>query len=235
MRPDDLSEIHKLTLFKMMNEDNFAKVVHAAYLQNFPALVELANEGDDADFLFIVIEGSVELFASANGREATMAMVGTADSFILAAVIKDEPYLMSARTTENSRILMIPAQNVREAFRKDEAFAQAIIIELAGCYRRVVKEYKNLKLRTAVERLANRLLEYHSEQGKTGIVELPHDKKRLAALLGMTPENLSRAFVTLKPYGVSVKGSKITLSDMKSLITLAKPNQLIDRHASKSL
>lgn len=232
MRPDDLSEIHTLTLFEKMKEDNFAAIVQAAYLQNFPAQVQLANEGDDADFLFVVIEGSVELFASANGREATMAMVGSMESFILAAVINDAPYLMSARTTEKSRILMVPAQNIRDAFEKDAAFARTIIIELADCYRTVIKDYKNLKLRTAVERLANRLLEYHCEQGKTGVVELPYDKKRLAALLGMTPENLSRAFMTLKPYGVIVRGSSITLSDMKGLITLAKPNQLMDRHAS---
>lgn len=231
MRPNDLSEIHTLTLFKKMDEDNFAAIIQAAYLQNFPAQVQLANEGDDADFLFFVIEGCVELFAAANGREATMAMVGPSESFILAAVLKDSPYLMSARTTEKSRILMIPAQNIRDAFEKDEAFARTIILELAECYRTVIEDYKNLKLRTAVERLANRLLEFHCEQEETGVIELPYDKKRLAALLGMTPENLSRAFLTLKPYGVIVRGSKITLNDMKGLITLAKPNQLIDRHA----
>lgn len=231
MRPNDLSEIHTLTLFEKMSEENFAAVIQAAYLQNFPAQVQLANEGDDADFLFFVIEGCVELFAAANGREATMAMVGPSESFILAAVLKEAPYLMSARTTEKSRILMIPAQNIRDAFEKDEAFARTIILELAECYKTVIKDYKNLKLRTAVERLANRLLEFHCEQEKTGVIELPYDKKRLAALLGMTPENLSRAFLTLKPYGVIVRGSKITLNDMKGLITLAKPNQLIDRHA----
>ncbi|MFK5978768.1 MAG: cyclic nucleotide-binding domain-containing protein [Rhizobiaceae bacterium] len=231
MRPSDLSEIQTLALFKEMDEDKLATIVRAAYLQNFPVQVQIANEGEDADFLFVVIEGSVELFASANGREATMAMVGPADSFILAAVINDSPYLMSARTTEKSRILMIPAQDIRNAFEKDEAFARTIIVELANCYRTVIKDYKNLKLRTAVERLANRLLEYHCEQGETGVIELPHDKKRLAALLGMTPENLSRAFSTLKPYGITVKGSCIMLSDMKGLTTLAKPNQLIDRHA----
>lgn len=232
MRPDDLSEIHSLALFEEMDEENFTAMMQAAYLQNFPAQVQLANEGEDADFLFFVIEGCVELFAAANGREATMAMVGSTESFILAAVLKDAPYLMSARTTEKSRILMIPATNIRDAFETDDAFARTIIVELADSYRTVIKDYKNLKLRTAVERLANRLLEYHFDQGETGVIELPYDKKRLAALLGMTPENLSRAFMTLKPYGVIVRGSYITLSDMKGLVTLAKPNQLIDRHTS---
>ena len=44
----------------------------------------------------------------------------------------------------------------------------------------------------------------------------------------MTPENLSRAFNTLKPYGVAVDGLTIRLDDVGSLETLAKPNTLID-------
>ena len=100
--------------------------------------------------------------------------------------------------------------------------------ELASCYRGVVKEHKDLKLRTAVERLANRLLRYHKDQGANGSLQLPHDKRTLASVLGMTPENLSRAFNTLKPYGVEVDGSTIRLADLKSMETLAKPNPLID-------
>lgn len=211
-----------------MDDSNFQTLMQAAYLQTFPAQLELIAEGDPADFLYIVIEGCVELFARANGRESTMGMVRPVGSFILAAVLKDAVYLMSARTSQRSKVLMIPSENIRDVFQKDEAFARAIVIELASCYRAVVKEHKDLKLRTAVERLANRLLRYHKDQGETGVLELPHDKRTLASLLGMTPENLSRAFNTLKPYGVDVDGTQIRLNEIKSLETLAKPNPLID-------
>jgi len=143
-------------------------------------------------------------------------------------VLKDAVYLMSARTCDRAKILLIPSENVREAFEKDAAFARAIVVELASCYRGVVKVHKDLKLRTAIERLANRLLRYHAEQGASGALELPYDKRTLASMLGMTPENLSRAFNTLKPYGVDVNGGSIRLTDLKSLESLAKPNPLID-------
>jgi CRP/FNR family transcriptional activator FtrB len=151
--------------------------------------------------------------------------VGT---FILAAVLKDAPYLMSARTCQKPRILLIPAENVRDAFERDDAFSRSIVLELASCYRGVVREHKDIKLRSAVERLANRLLRYHRDQGATGSVELPYDKRAIASLLGMSPENLSRAFNTLKPYGVEVDGATVRLKDLKALETLAKPNALID-------
>lgn len=202
--------------------------MQAAYLQVFPAQLELITEGDPADFLYVVIEGCVELFARSNGRESTMGMVRPVGSFILAAVLKDAVYLMSARTLKRSKVLMVPSSNIRGIFQKDEAFARAIVVELASCYRSVVKEHKDIKLRTAVERLANRLLRYHDDQGSTGSLDLPYDKRTLASLLGMTPENLSRAFNTLKPYGVAVDGLTIRLNDVGSLETLAKPNTLID-------
>lgn len=228
MRPSDLPQVRSLELFESMSDSNFDLLMQAAYLQTFPAQLELITEGDPADFLYIVIDGCVELFARSNGRETTMGMVHPVGTFILAAVLKDAVYLMSARTGKRSRVLMVPSEDIRQVFKRDEAFARSIVVELAGCYRTVVKEQKDLKLRTAVERLANRLLRYHHDQGSTGTVDLPHDKRTLASLLGMTPENLSRAFNTLKPYGIVVKGNRISLEDTASLETLAKPNPLID-------
>lgn len=229
MRSEDLPVIGQLPLFADMGEDHFAELMRAAYLQTFPPQVELISEGDRADFLYVVVEGCVELFARANGRETSMALVEPVATFILAAVIKDAVYLMSARTTEKSRLLLIPSEDIRAAFRRDDTFARAIVVELASRYRAVVRDHKNQKLRTGVERLANRLLCLEAEQGGNGVLTLPYDKRTLASLMGMTPENLSRAFNTLKPYGVDVNGSDIRLTKMADLRRLAKPNDLIDQ------
>ena len=228
MRENDLPEIRALELFRSMSDESFAQLMQAAYLQTFPAQVQLIVEGDPADFLFILIEGRVELLGSNAGRETIMAIIRPYGTFILAAVLKDVVHLMSARTTEKSRVLMIPAQNVRDILAADEKFARAIVNELAGCYRGVVRDHKNLKLRSSVERLANRIISLHKAQGATGSLVLPYDKRTLASLLNMTPENLSRAFGTLKAYGVHVDNDRIALTDLPGLELLAKPNRLID-------
>lgn len=228
MRSEDLPVIGQLPLFADMGEEHFADLMRAAYLQTFPPQVDLISEGDRADFLYVVVDGCVELYARSNGRETTMSLVRPVATFILAAVLKDVRYLMSARTTAKSRILLIPSEDIRQAFRQDDAFARAIVVELASRYRAVVRDHKNQKLRTGVERLANRLLVFEREQGGKGCLTLPYDKRTLASLLGMTPENLSRAFNTLKPYGVEVSGSEISLTNAGDLRNLAKPNELID-------
>ncbi len=228
MRDGDQTLVRKLRLFADMEEDNFADLMQIAYLQSFPRQVQLITEGEPADFLHIVVSGAVELFARSNGRETTMEVVRPVATFILAAVLKDAVYLMSARTLEKSSVLLIPAENIRAVMARDRHFDKAIITELASRYRAVVKAQKDLKLRTGVERLANYLLRQEIEQGGTGQLVLPVDKRTLAGRLGMTPENLSRAFGTLKPYGVEVDGADIGLTKPDDLVRLAKPNPLID-------
>jgi CRP/FNR family transcriptional regulator, transcriptional activator FtrB len=228
VRPEDLPDVRALALFADMDAANFEELMQAAYLQRFPPQVQLITEGDPADFLHVVVEGTVELFASANGRETTMAVIEPVSTFIMAAVLRDAPYLMSARTLAPARILMLPAENVRAIFERDATFARSIVREISARYRDLVKAHKNQKLRAAVERLANYLIGEERKQGGTGKVTLPIDKRTLAALLGMTPENLSRAFNTLGPYGVVVNGAEIALTLMDDLKTLAKPTPLID-------
>jgi CRP/FNR family transcriptional regulator, transcriptional activator FtrB len=127
-----------------------------------------------------------------------------------------------------ARILMIPADAVRRYFGEDAAFARALAAELATAYRGVVKELKNQKLRSSLERLANWLLARDIETGSGGRFELPFDKKVLAARLGMAPEVLSRSFAALAPYGVSVAGPTIRLDDIDALRKLAHPSVTID-------
>lgn len=228
MRNDDLAAVRALDLFAPMAAESFDVLMRAAFLQWFPPQVVLIEEGGPADFLHVVLDGMVEMVAHGNDRETTLAVLEPVSTFILAAVLRDAVYLMSARTLERSRILMIPAASVRAAMEHDAGFTRAIVQDLAGAFRGAVKTLKSQKLRTGVERLANWLLSAQSAQGGAGEVRLAYDKRTLAALLGMTPENLSRAFGTLRGYGVEVQGRDIALTRPDDLRRLARPNPLID-------
>ena len=221
-------DIRSLQLFSNMADESFASLMRAAYVQNFPPQIEIITEGDPSDFLHIVLSGAVDLFSCWNGRETSMETVWPISTFILAATVRNAPYLMSARTLEKSRIVLIPSQDVRAVFDADGNFARAVVTELAQCYRSVVKSQKNLKLRTSLERLANYLLRVQKRVGGGADFVLDLEKRRLASLLGMTPENLSRAFKSLQPYGVTVDGNHIRIDDQAVLARFAKPNPLID-------
>lgn len=232
MRASELTLIRALPLFSEMEDSRFESLMQAAYFQRFPASVELISEGDPADFLHVVVEGIVELYARAEGRETVMEIARPIETFILAAVIRDQVYLMSARTLAPSRILMVPSRDVKAMFLEDVVFARAVVGELAGRYRGMVKALKNQKLRTSAERLANYLLRCDVEHGGTGRFRLAIEKRTLASLLGMTPENLSRAFAILAEHGVAVDGAEIRIERSVELSAYARPNPLIDDAAS---
>ncbi len=224
----DFPEIRSLDLFSDMESEHFKMLMRGAYVQNFPPQIELISEGDPSDFLHILLTGSVDLVSQWNGRTTSMARVRPISTFILAATIKDAPYLMSAHTLEKSRIVLLPSQDVRTIFDSDSKFARSIVNELAQCYRSVVKNTKDLKLRTSRERLANYLLRQQKGAGGAAQFELSTEKRRLASFLGMTPENLSRAFKGLQTHGVTVTGQSVVITDQKRLVAFANPSPLID-------
>ncbi len=228
MRPSDRQDIRDLDLFSGMEEGNFERLMRGAYVQNFPPQVQLITQGDPSDFLHIVVEGRVELFAGWNGRETTMMVARPVSTFIVAATIQDAPLLMSARTMERSRVVLLPSIDVREVFAVDHVFARAVVSELAQCYRAVLKDAKDIKLRSSIERLANYLLKKQKLAGGGMRFDLDIEKRRLASRLGMTPENLSRAIKALQPHGAVVDGMTVEIVDFQELERFAKPTRLID-------
>jgi CRP/FNR family transcriptional activator FtrB len=234
IRQQDLDRIRELALFADTSPDTFRDATGGAFLQRFPAGTTLLMEGDRVDFLYVLLAGQVELRGSWKDKETTLAVLRPVSTFILAAVVLDAPALMSAVTLERSELLMISGESLRRAMKQDSDFSFAVSQELAGCYRGLVRSVKNQKLRGALERLANYLVTLHARNGGHTDLVLPHEKRVLASLLGMTPENLSRAFAKLDDYGVEVDGNRVRLSNIEKLRRLARPHPLIDNHSTSS-
>lgn len=224
MRPGEKPEIARLPLFREMQEQQRERIFSGSFLQVFPPQLTLFELGQRPDFLHVLVDGLVELSASSAGRDTTMRIVEPVTSFILAAVITDMPYLMTARTLNASRILLVPAALVREVVKQDAALMQATMHELALAYRDLVRALTDMKLRQSAERLGNLILEQERRQGLTGTAHLRAEKRLIASLLGMTPENLSRAFGLLAGHGVLVDGSRITITNRTALEKFARPD-----------
>jgi CRP/FNR family transcriptional activator FtrB len=198
MRIGEKPEIARLPLFRDMDDAMRERVLSGSFLQVFPPQLTLFEIGQRADFLHVLVDGLVELYAAGDVRDTTMRIVEPVTSYILAAVINDMPYLMSARTLASSRILLVPAALMREVIKRDTALMQATMHELA--------------------------LGYRARHGGKQEFELSGEKRVLASLLGMTPENLSRAFGTLKAHGVTARGAKIRIEDRAALSAFSRPD-----------
>ena len=93
----------------------------------------------------------------------------------------------------------------------------------------MVRQVRDLKLRTAAQRLGCYLLARVKDgEARRADFRLPFDKGLLAARLGCRQENLSRAFATLRAYGVETHGSRVILHDIPRLKALAVPDDVSD-------
>ncbi|WP_050631742.1 MULTISPECIES: cyclic nucleotide-binding domain-containing protein [Bradyrhizobium] len=228
LRSDQLKQVTNLPLFSGIAEEALADLLDAALLQQFPAGVVLIYEGHHPDFLHILIDGLAEVFTEQDGEEWGISLVDPVTTFILAAVVSDQPYLNSVRTLSDSSVLLIPAQRVRDMFDRDVAFARVVARELAFAYRSSIKKLKGYMARSAVERLANWILTEANKGPAAEAVVIPFDRGKLASHIGTTRENLSRNLAQLTEHGVRIRGREIVIDNKKSLETFARPQRLID-------
>lgn len=222
MEASDRDWIARNPVFQSLGEGDLNVLLGDAVVHDQPADTVLFHQGQRPDFLHVLIEGRVGLMGvGMDDRQVVVEFMEPGESFILAAVLTDAPYLMAARTIQRSRVLLIPAGTLREHVSANGRLAAAMLASLSRHYRMMVRQVKDLKLHSATERLGCYLLAL-GEQGAGGrdgpvTVTLPVEKALLATRLGTTPENLSRAFANLRSAGVTTSGGTVTIVDMVRL------------------
>lgn len=179
----------------------------------------LFREGDKADYLYILMSGLVQMTAKGpGGQQTVIEILYPGDSFVLAAVITNKRFLMSAEAVQRVKVLKIPGEQLIELIRHGGDFGLRMLATLSTQYRSMVRQVKNQRLRTTAQRVAAFLLDlaHDQERGENHIV-LPHSKKMLAALLGMSQEGLSRTFSALREQGVVIDNKQVQIASVAKL------------------
>jgi CRP/FNR family transcriptional regulator, transcriptional activator FtrB len=215
-RPIDVSRLRSIALFSHVSDPHFRTLLRSATLRHLPAQTVLFTESERPTYLYTLIEGSVELFSEHHDRRCTIAVLRSVRPCVLTSIVEHRNP-MSARTLERSQLLLVPAKVIRELIETDLGFTGAATHELAGDCRQAIEDFKNDRLTTAIERLASWMLRADAEAGGKGEFAIPYDKRTLASVLGMAPENLSRNLAALAKSGVVVRGRRVKLNNRPAL------------------
>lgn len=200
---------------------------HAVEQRVSPGAI-LFEQGDAPNFQHLIVAGSVQLIARSGEREVLVEVVRAPELVLPAAVLLNSPYLVRARAPEPSRLLLIHAREFRAAVARDSAFAGEVMKSLAGQFRRMVRQVKNLKLRSARERVGSYVVGLAKQQRTADRVILPYEKNLIASELGLARESFSRALAALRRSGVVVRGETIEIRDPVRLAAEFKLDPLID-------
>lgn len=224
----EAEQVRALDVFKNLSDDALNALARVGYTQKLAPGTILTSEGHLPLALHVPVQGIIELFSCHDDRETTLTLVRRGRSYSLGAIMAREPYLESSRSLVFSTVFSFPIDAVHDLIASDSSFASAMSGELISSTRRYLRELKNQKLRTSLERLAAWILKTDIVNGNTGRFRIEFGKKTLASHLGMTPENLSRTFSFLKENGIQMSGREIFIVRRPALEKIAKLSHMID-------
>jgi CRP/FNR family transcriptional activator FtrB len=218
MRPGDYELFKRTELFEALGETVAQRLARGAFVQGLPKGAMLFHQGDGAEFLHVILTGRISLFARGpDEQETVIEFFAAGDMVVAAAVVLNLPYLVSARVTSDARVLMIPGETFRRAVTQELSVASAMMTVLCRHWRLLITQVKDLKLKSASQRLATYLLTL-AEGSKDGCaIQLPESRRSLAARLGIAPESVSRSFAQLEAHGVRVDGRQVEIADAAGL------------------
>ncbi|MCW3476367.1 helix-turn-helix domain-containing protein [Limobrevibacterium gyesilva] len=173
----------------------------------------LFEQAETPSFAQFLLAGSIELLGVRGKDETLIELLRPVDLVVPAAVLNRQPYLMRARVHEEAQLLLIQAEAFRSAIVADHALCLAVLSCQAAQFRRQVKHAKNVKLRSAEERVGAWLVALIDGAGTAEAVRLPMEKRLIASQLGMTRETFSRALAAMARHGLRISGDMLQVED----------------------
>ena len=199
-----------------------------AVLLGMPNGSVLFEQAETPAFMLCLIGGGVELLGVRGTDETLVELLRPVDLLLPAAVLNRQPYLLRARVLEDAQILMIQAETFRQAVAADHALCLAVLACEAAHFRRQVKHAKNMKLRTAEERVGCHLLKLAEGARPGAKLPLPMEKRLIASQLGMTRETFSRTLAAVARHGLRVEGDHVIVEDIAAAQARFRLDPLID-------
>jgi CRP-like cAMP-binding protein len=217
--------LKKVALFADLPEASLARLAEVAGLQRFSAGAYLFREGEEPDFIYSFVEGGVVLVTGSGEKEAVIEFFGPGESVLLPAALLGMPYLVSARATCDGQALLSPASKIRKIIDEDVALAAQCARMLSRHWRVLIGQIKEIKTRSALERVAHFLVSQTEQTSGAVSFVLPGMKKEVATRLGITPETLSRTLRLLKKHGVEADGDMFRIASIERVASLLETPQ----------
>ena len=220
---EEQSCIHRVPIFEQLTEEDAASLAAAVQSRPYRKGEVIFREGERSDQLFIVNEGIIKLSKlSEEGKEQIIRFLFPGDFFGQFALLQEKTHYANAEvlspaivcSIRKQEFLAIMAQNAKMAYR----FLLAVSERLA----QADDWMGTISLMETDRRLAKLLMVFYERNNGQAEIRLPVQKKELAALIGTTPETLSRKLADLEQQGLlNVARNSIVILQPQLLSELA--------------
>jgi len=179
--------------------------------------------GDPGGLLYIIISGKVKIsYASSDGHEAVLAILGAGDFFGELALLDDSPRSASAESIEPTATLTLHRDEFLSFIDNNPAFSRQVLTVLARRIRHLNNQISDIFFLDLPARLARTLLHLSRQHGRATdqgmVIELSLTQTDLADMTGATRVSINKALGRFRRSNwVKVEGKTVTITNTNAL------------------
>ena len=212
----DVTFLSSMDLFSGVQQELLEPIVEQSSVQSLQRGDMLFSEGDEANDLYIVLEGRVAIAnRSFDGRESVVALMESGDLFGEMPLFRPDGRSADARVLENSSVVVIPYVPVKSLYQDHPEMLWKIVDMLAERLKVMDVALADSMFLDVTGRTAKRLLEL---AGADEEFELPVTQEELAGMIGASRERVNKSLASFIKLGwLAQKGEKYVILDRKQL------------------
>jgi|TARA_B100001540_G_scaffold304982_1_gene315334 CRP/FNR family cyclic AMP-dependent transcriptional regulator len=212
----DVTFLSSMDLFSGVQQELLEPIVDQSSVQSLQRGDMLFSEGDEANDLYIVLEGRVAIAnRSFDGRESVVALMESGDLFGEMPLFRPDGRSADARVLENSSVVVIPYVPVKSLYQEHPEMLWKIVDMLAERLKVMDVALADSMFLDVTGRTAKRLLEL---AGTDEEFELPVTQEELAGMIGASRERVNKSLASFIKLGwLTQKGEKYVILDRKQL------------------
>ena len=212
----DVTFLSSMDLFSGVQQELLEPIVDQSSVQSLQRGDMLFSEGDEANDLYIVLEGRVAIAnRSFDGRDSVVALMESGDLFGEMPLFRPDGRSADARVLENSSVVVIPYVPVKSLYQEHPEMLWKIVDMLAERLKVMDVALADSMFLDVTGRTAKRLLEL---AGTDEEFELPVTQEELAGMIGASRERVNKSLASFIKLGwLTQKGEKYVILDRKQL------------------
>lgn len=175
--------------------------------------------GDEANYLWFVVDGWVKLFRETpQGHETVIALCVNDDCFGEAALFPGATYPYSVEAITDVKLVGIPAAILQSQVKSQPQFAQRIMEHLNERMTQQQLQLEHVQSMSAAQRIGCFLLRLcRQAKSDCATIDLPIEKHVIATYLAMKPETFSRGLKQLQEVNVRADGTQVHVASVEAL------------------
>ena len=181
----------------------------------------VCTAGDPGDTLIVVIAGRVKVMVrSADGGELMLAAIGPGGTLGDVSVADGGPRSADVETLEDSRLLLIPREQIKDICARVPAAGLALATSVAGTLRRLTEATSDLVFLDLPRRLAKVLLSQPRDDA--GVISPYLTQEQFAHQAAATRQSVNSALRGFERRGwITVSGRVVTVLQPEGLARFA--------------